>query len=84
MSVVQFEVPVIDPISQNGDTLSTTSTHDYQWTLNGSDLIGETNPELTVSSPFGVYTCYATSADGCIAETDHLEFNCWARNHCLR
>lgn len=72
LSVVQFEVPVIDPISQNGDTLSTTSTHDYQWTLNGSDLVGETNPELTISSPFGVYTCYATSADGCIAETDTL------------
>ncbi|MDG1334359.1 MAG: S8 family peptidase [Crocinitomicaceae bacterium] len=69
-SVIQFDVPVIDPITQIGDTLYTTSTHDYQWTLNGSDLPGGTNAQLTVGPPFGTFTCYATSADGCVAETD--------------
>lgn len=68
-AVVQFEVPVIDPITQIGDTLFTNSTHDYQWTLDGSDLIGETNSQLTVSPPFGTYSCYATSPDGCVTET---------------
>lgn len=69
-TVVQFEVPVIDQITQIGDTLYTTSSHDYQWTLNGNDLVGETNPELTITTPFGLYSCYAVSSDGCIAETD--------------
>lgn len=67
--IVQFEVPTISPITLLGDTLYTTSSHDYQWTLNGSDLFGETNSTLTVSAPFGTYTCYAVSADGCVAET---------------
>lgn len=71
-TVIQLDVPVIDPITQVGDTLYTTSTHDYQWTLDGSDLTGETNPDLTVVPPFGTYTCYATSADGCVAETNSV------------
>ncbi|MCJ8290858.1 MAG: S8 family serine peptidase [Crocinitomicaceae bacterium] len=69
-TVAQFVVPTIDPITQIGDTLYTLSSHDYQWTLDGSDLAGETNPELTVTAPFGSYTCYAVSADGCVVETN--------------
>lgn len=69
-TVDQFVVPTIDPITQIGDTLFTMSTHDYQWTLDGNDLAGETNPQLTVSPPFGTYTCYSVSADGCIAESN--------------
>ena len=68
-TVVQFDVPTIDPITQIGDTLYTNSTHDYQWTLNTADISGETNSELVLTPPFGVYTCYATSADGCVTET---------------
>ncbi|MFK7784938.1 MAG: S8 family peptidase [Crocinitomicaceae bacterium] len=69
-TVIQFDVPIIDPITQIGDTLYTNSTHDYQWTLNGSDLAGETNAQLTVTPPFGTYSCYATSSDGCVTETN--------------
>ncbi len=69
-TVVQFEVPTISPITQIGDTLYTVSSHDYQWTLDGSDISGETNAELMVSAPFGAYTCYAVSSDGCVAETN--------------
>ncbi|NVK63957.1 MAG: S8 family serine peptidase [Flavobacteriales bacterium] len=72
LAISQFEVPFIDPITWVGDTLFTNSTHDYQWTLNGNDLPGETNAQLTVSSPFGTYTCYATSPDGCVAETNPI------------
>lgn len=71
-TILQFNVPLIYPITQFGDTLYTTSTDNYQWTLNGIDLVGETNPSLVVTAPFGVYTCYAVSADGCIAETDPI------------
>jgi hypothetical protein len=72
-TVVQYLVPTIGPITQIGDTLFATSTiNDYQWTLDGNDLNGETTPQLTVNAPFGTYTCYTVSADGCIAETNSV------------
>lgn len=71
-TVVQFIVPTIQPIVQNGDVLSTTASDDYQWTLNGSDIVGETNSSLTITPPYGTYTCYTTSVDGCVAETDSV------------
>lgn len=72
VSVIQLEVPTIDPITVNEDfsELSTTSSSNYQWTLNGVDLVDEDTPTLAISEPFGTYTCYAVSADGCITETD--------------
>ena len=72
VSIAQFTVPTIDPITQTGETLSTTASDDYQWTLNGADLPGETNTSLNITPPYGTYTCYTTSADGCIAETDPI------------
>jgi len=72
LTVVQFEVPMIDPIIQSGDSLITNSTHDYQWTLNGTDIVGETNPQITVGAPYGEFSCYATSADGCVAFSDTI------------
>ncbi len=69
VTIALFQVPTIDPITWVGDTLSTVASDNYQWTLNGVDLLGETNSSLTVSSPFGTYTCYTTSVDGCIDET---------------
>ncbi len=70
--LVQLEVPTIDPItvSLENEELSTTSSTDYQWTLDGTPISGETNPTLAITPPYGMYTCYAVSADGCVAETD--------------
>ncbi|MCH2225207.1 MAG: S8 family peptidase [Crocinitomicaceae bacterium] len=72
LEVVQFIVPTIDPITQTGLVLSTDATDSYQWTLNGVDITGETSSSLTITPPYGSYTCYTVSSDGCIAETDSL------------
>lgn len=73
-SIVQYEVPTIDPITVVNEftELSTIASDSYQWTLNGTDLIGENNSNLLISEPYGIYTCYTVSADGCVTETDAL------------
>ena len=72
LDIVQFIVPTISPITQNGNVLSTTASDTYQWTLDGNDIAGATNPTLTITPPYGTYTCYTVSSDGCIAETDSV------------
>ena len=72
LEIVQFIVPTISPITQNGNVLSTTASDTYQWTLDGNDIAGATNPTLTITPPYGTYTCYTVSSDGCIAETDSV------------
>lgn len=70
VTLIQYIIPTIDPIVQLGDTLSTTASDGYQWTVNGTDIGGETNSTLTIVSPFGSYACYTVSTDGCIAFSD--------------
>jgi hypothetical protein len=58
------------PITQFGNTLVTSSFSNYQWTLDGQDIPGATNSTLVISPPYGTYTCYCVSPEGCISETD--------------
>ena len=53
-------------IDCEGETaiLSTTSTENIQWQLNGAAIIGETGQELEAVEP-GIYTCVYTSDEGC-------------------
>lgn len=69
LTVTQLPVLPILPIMQSGNTLASLSFTDYQWTLNGIDIPGATNQTLDITAPFGTYTCYCTSVDGCISET---------------
>lgn len=68
-----FALP--DPVSISGElqtldcegqttTLSTSSSDQIQWQLNGANIVGATENDLEVSEP-GIYTCIYTSADGC-------------------
>jgi hypothetical protein len=70
LTVVQLEGLAILPITQIGNTLVTSSFSNYQWTLNGVDIPGATSSTLVISPPYGTYTCYCVSPEGCISETD--------------
>ena len=65
----QLIVPTIDPITFGVDTLFTNASDGYQWTLDGSDINGETNP-FVLYPPYGNYSCYTVSVDGCVAYSD--------------
>lgn len=67
--VVQLEVLPILPILQSGNVLATLSFSNYQWTLDGVDIPGATQQTLVIEPPYGTYTCYCVSSDGCITET---------------
>ncbi len=69
-TLIQFAIPTISSLTLLGDTLFANASDTYQWTLNGGDLVGETNSQLTVTSPFGTYTCYTINSDGCLAESN--------------
>lgn len=68
-NVVQLEVLPILPILQSGNVLATLSFTNYQWTLNGIDIPGANEQTLVIEPPYGTYTCYCVSSDGCISET---------------
>jgi hypothetical protein len=72
LTVTQLPLLPILPIMQSGNTLASLSFTDYQWTLNGTNIPGATNQTLDITAPFGTYTCYCTSVDGCISETPPL------------
>jgi hypothetical protein len=57
------------PIIQTGNTLATLSFTTYQWTLNGQDIPGATSSTLEIFPPYGTYTCYSYSDEGCISVT---------------
>jgi hypothetical protein len=67
--VVLYEPQPILPIFQSGNYLVTLSLTNYQWTKNGIDIPGATEATLELLPPYGVYTCYSTSPEGCISET---------------
>ncbi|MEY4603424.1 MAG: hypothetical protein RIT43_716 [Bacteroidota bacterium] len=69
-TVIQLEGQPILPITQIGNTLVTSSFSNYQWTLNGVDIPGATSSTLVITPPYGTYTCYSVSPEGCISETD--------------
>lgn len=70
ISVEVLPALVIDPITLNGNQLSTfTLSSNYQWTVNGADIVGATNSTLDILPPYGSYTCYTVNTNGCVSET---------------
>jgi subtilisin family serine protease len=70
--VIQLDVLPILPILQSGNVLATLSFTNYQWTLNGVDIPGANSQTYVMEPPYGTYTCYCVSDDGCISETPPL------------
>jgi subtilisin family serine protease len=69
-TVVQLEGLPMMPITQMGNTLITSSFSNYQWTIDGIDIPGATSSILKIYPPFGTYTCYSVSPEGCVSETE--------------
>lgn len=67
--VVLYEPQPILPIFQSGNYLVTLSLTNYQWTKDGLDIPGATEATLEILPPYGVYTCYSISPEGCVSET---------------
>lgn len=80
LTVTQLPLLPILPIMQSGNTLASLSFTDYQWTLNGMDIPGATNQTLDITPPYGTYTCYCTSVDGCISETPPMTITLGVNN----
>lgn len=70
IEVIQMNPAPMLPIVLSGNTLATLSFTTYQWTLNGVDIPGETSETLEIFPPYGTYTCYGVSDDGCISSTE--------------
>ena len=64
--------PTISPITQNGLQLNVTASDDYQWTVDGNDIQGETNSSTIAAPPYGTYSCYTTNSFGCISYSDSV------------
>lgn len=72
LTLVQFSVPTISPITESGNHLSVTSSESvFQWTMNGTDITGETDDNYTISSG-GNYSVYVVNSDGCYAFADTI------------
>lgn len=62
--------PVITAVS---NTLTSDLQTNYQWTLNGVIIPGETNQSYVATPPYGVYTVITTNSDGCSAESNAID-----------
>lgn len=56
--------PPFPVITQNGNTLTSTSADFYQWQLNATDIPGATNQSYTITQS-GYYTVVVTDVHGC-------------------
>jgi subtilisin family serine protease len=63
--MLQAVVEPIPNITQNMNQLIASSSINYQWVKNGSDLTNETNQTLATTPPDGDFQVYAVSSDGC-------------------
>lgn len=54
----------------SGSTILSSPSGAYQWYLDGNELGGETNQELTPIAPYGTYQVMTINSDGCSAISD--------------
>ena len=68
LTVNALPVPVI---TQNGNDLSSSTGVSYQWYLDGTELVGETNQDHTASAD-GAYVVSVTDSNGCEGSSNPL------------
>ena len=57
-------------ITNNNGFLESSPASNYQWTLDGQPIPNETGPTLATEPPFGEFTVYTVSDDGCVSESN--------------
>lgn len=60
-------------ISNTGTTLMSDVQTNYQWILNGLEIIGETSQTLSAVPPYGVYSVKSVSVDGCVSLSNSID-----------
>lgn len=73
LTLIQGIIPSAPVITAASVTLTSDVQANYQWTLNGTDLPGETAQTLNAAPPYGVYTVVTTSTDGCSSESNAID-----------
>ena len=72
-TVTVNSLPATPTISQNVNTLTSSTATSYQWFLNGNIIPGATNQSYN-STQDGLYTVQVTNANGCTATSAVLNF----------
>ncbi|HYV91850.1 MAG TPA: PKD domain-containing protein [Chitinophagales bacterium] len=65
--ITVYTNPFAPVITQNGNTLTSTSAASYQWQLNSLNIPGATNQSYTITQS-GLYTVIIGDANGCNAQ----------------
>lgn len=77
LTITQLSVATINPITVSDDYLiysTSSSNNQYQWTLNGVDIPGETNDSLVLDSfQEGIYDCYTSSGGECVQYAGNVD-----------
>lgn len=73
VTLIQGVVPTAPVITAVSYTLTSDVQANYQWTLNGVNISGETSQILNATPPYGIYTVITTSNDGCSAESNAID-----------
>jgi hypothetical protein len=72
LTVTVNALPATPIVSQEADTLSTTSYDSYQWYLDGTTMLGTDSAQTASAS--GAYTVVVTNAAGCSATSASYSF----------
>ena len=73
ITLVQYVVPA-NPIITNVSTLFTSNAQvNYQWSLNGIDIVGAINQTFTATPPYGIYAVSTSGVGGCISISNLID-----------
>jgi len=70
---VTVDTPLVPIVSQNGNTITSSTAAGYQWLLNNSALAGDTAQSYTISET-GNYIVETRDANGCYARSISYSF----------
>lgn len=73
ITLIQGAIPTAPVITAVSNTLTSDVQANYQWTLNGNSIAGETSQTLSATPPYGIYTVITTSTDGCSSESNAID-----------